>query len=81
MLKFPEHTSGDVRSLINQLLVPAPEARIGAGAGARAFAPLKKHPFFSNHNGSNKAVSPRFHHNNGGFNRFVQLTVAKNSYL
>ena len=38
-LKFSENISNDVKALINQLLVPTPEARIG-------FATLKKHPFF-----------------------------------
>ena len=45
MLRYPEHSSSEVKSLINQLLMPTPEARIGAGA--RGFAGLKKHPFFS----------------------------------
>jgi len=47
VLKFPEHTSAEVKSLINQLLMPTPEARIGAGAAPKGFAALKKHPFFS----------------------------------
>eukprot|EP01039_Chlorochromonas_danica_P011259 gene11259-12558_t len=43
-LKFPENLGTDVKSLINQLLVPTPEARIGAGLNG--FLALKKHPFF-----------------------------------
>lgn len=44
-LKFPESIPSEYRSLINQLLMPTPEARIGAGSSG--FQTLKKHPFFS----------------------------------
>ena len=43
-LKFPDSFSNDIKSLINQLLVPTPEARIGAGLNG--FHSLKKHAFF-----------------------------------
>eukprot|EP00600_Ochromonadales_sp_CCMP1393_P006191 CAMPEP_0174958214 /NCGR_PEP_ID=MMETSP0004_2-20121128/2501_1 /TAXON_ID=420556 /ORGANISM="Ochromonas sp., Strain CCMP1393" /LENGTH=1206 /DNA_ID=CAMNT_0016206405 /DNA_START=132 /DNA_END=3749 /DNA_ORIENTATION=- len=43
-LDFPEQLPADTRSLINQLLVPAPEARIGADSGG--FSTLRRHPFF-----------------------------------
>jgi serine/threonine protein kinase len=44
VLKFPDNTSSDLKSLINQLLLPTPEARIGAGTNG--FHLLKKHPYF-----------------------------------
>lgn len=43
-LKFPENISADAKSLINQLLMPVPEARVGAGPNG--FSNLKKHAFF-----------------------------------
>lgn len=43
-LKFPDVFDANTKSLINQLLVPIPEARIGANG---AFHQLKKHAFFS----------------------------------
>jgi CRP-like cAMP-binding protein len=71
-LKFPDVFSNEIKSLINQLLVPTPEARIGAGSNG--FHSLKKHAFFksfahwdsihsansnnSNSNGKNSGVSP-----------------------
>ena len=42
-LTFPDHTAPEVRLLINQLLMPTPEARIGAGSSG--FAALKVHPY------------------------------------
>jgi cAMP-dependent protein kinase regulator len=55
-LKFPETINVEVKALINQLLVPTPEARIGIAA-------LKKHPFFESFSawetlGSSDYVSP-----------------------
>jgi CRP-like cAMP-binding protein/serine/threonine protein phosphatase PrpC len=47
-LKFPDHFPTDTKALINQLLVPTPEARIGSGQNG--FAQLKKHPFFHGFN-------------------------------
>lgn len=47
-LKFPDNFNNDVKSLINQLLVPTPEARIGAGLSG--FHSLKKHAFFKSFN-------------------------------
>jgi serine/threonine protein kinase len=43
-LDIPETVQADCKSLINQLLVPVPSARIGAGASG--FAALRRHPFF-----------------------------------
>lgn len=43
-LKFPDSLPADTKSLINQLLMPTPEARIGvSSSGMQA---LKKHSFF-----------------------------------
>lgn len=47
-LKFPDHFPADTKSLINQLLVPTPEARIGSGQNG--FSQLKKHAFFQGFN-------------------------------
>lgn len=44
-LKFPDHFPAETKSLINQLLVPTPEARLGS-AGHAGFVALKKHAFF-----------------------------------
>ena len=44
-LSFPDTISPDMKSLINKLLMPTPEARIGAGIGG--LATLKNHPVFS----------------------------------
>eukprot|EP01036_Dinobryon_divergens_P032547 gene32547-42160_t len=55
VLKFSESCPTDVKSLINQLLMPTPEARIGSGP--RGFAALKRHPFFS-------SAAPRGPHSN-----------------
>lgn len=46
-LEFPATVSADTKSLVNQLLVPSPSARIGAGANG--FASLRRHPFFKDH--------------------------------
>jgi serine/threonine protein kinase len=47
-LKFPDIIAPDTKTLINQLLMPVPEARLGAGPNG--FSALKKHCFFkSNH--------------------------------
>eukprot|EP01031_Cornospumella_fuschlensis_P053658 gene53658-biopygen16616 len=43
-LKFPDNFAPEAKSLINQLLVPTPEARIGGGG--LGFTALKKHAFF-----------------------------------
>lgn len=43
-LSFPDTVSEECKSLINQLLVPEPGARIGAGASG--FAGIRRHPYF-----------------------------------
>lgn len=43
-LTFPEYVSSEIKSIVNQLLVPRPEARLGAGVGG--FDVLKKHALF-----------------------------------
>lgn len=44
-LKFPDAFPAETRALINQLLVPTPEARIGSGPNG--FVALKRHQFFT----------------------------------
>jgi CRP-like cAMP-binding protein len=46
-LDFPETVPADCRSLINQLLVPEPSARIGAGHSG--FGEIKRHPYFKSY--------------------------------
>lgn len=43
-LQFPDFIPSELKSLINQLLVPTPEARLGANSPG--YSSLKKHPFF-----------------------------------
>jgi CRP-like cAMP-binding protein len=43
-LPFPDYVSSEIKAIINQLLVPTPEARLGAGVGG--FDALKKHALF-----------------------------------
>ena len=43
-LTFPATVGADAKALINQLLVSAPSARIGAGTSG--FTALRRHPFF-----------------------------------
>jgi len=43
-LTFPEYVSSEIKSIVNQLLVPRPEARLGSGVGG--FDALKKHSLF-----------------------------------
>lgn len=43
-LLFPEYVSSEIKAIINQLLVPTPEARLGASVGG--FESLKKHALF-----------------------------------
>lgn len=55
MLEFPESVSADCKSLINQLLVPTPSARIGAGQSG--FAALRRHPYFKAYTDSWVAIN------------------------
>lgn len=68
-LKFPDHISGDVKSLINQLLNPTPEARIGAGS-TNGLSALKKHAFF-------KAYQPEWEKLAKGSFKSPLLSLAK----
>jgi serine/threonine protein kinase len=66
-LKLPEGIPNDTKSLINQLLVPTPEARIGTGMSG--FHALKQHAFFASiadwdalHNKSEDSPLRKFAH-------------------
>ena len=55
-LTFPESISPEMKSLINKLLMPTPEARLGAGIGG--LVNLKNHSVFNGVDWDNVATKP-----------------------